>query len=441
MARWISFLVMALLITGCAAFSSHYKGQRALDEGRYDEAIVLFQKTLETSPEDARAIGSIGVAYFKKGDLQKAAQYLERAKSVDPLYGTPYLYLGMVYEKQDDAQKAISEYNAYYRKFRVTPMARRLKARMGVLMRKQITREIQAAIKLEESLPVTDIPENTIAVSYFSNLSGDKELGIFQKGLAEMLILDLSLVESLRVLERTRVNVIMNELGLAISDFADPSQMPRVGKVLGARRIINGALAFPQKNQLRMDALVTNIATAETDAQAEVMGSQNRFFRMEKGLVFDILDDLKVELTQEERKAIQEQIPTESFPAFLAYCRGLDYQDRGMYREASQQYREAIRIDPGFSHASEKSEETQTLSDSPMTGSSSETTQLAEMASAEMTPESEQMVPSNKSMLGSTLQNTSGGFVASPDTGGQTDDRNPPQQQTKATVNVTVELE
>ena len=38
----------------------------------------------------------------------------------------------------------------------------------------------------------------------------------------------------------------------------------------------------------------------------------------------------------------------------MAYCHALDYEDRGMYEQSAEFYREALMHDPGFSRASEK---------------------------------------------------------------------------------------
>jgi len=441
MNRCFSVLLAILLITGCAVFSDRYKGRSVLDKGSYDEAIILFEKALKTYPNNAGILTDLGVAYFKKDDLEKASGYFGKAKSADPLYSKAYLYQGMVYEKQDDLPKAISEYSEYHQKNPLTLAGRRLKARIGVLMRKQIAKEIKAAVEQEESLDVDKIPENTIAVSYFANLTGDEEFDVLGKGLADMIITDLSQVNSLKVLERTRMQALIDELNLVKTGVIDKSTAPRAGRLLGARRIVNGGLAAPQADTFRIEALATDIVVDKTDAQADVTGERRRFFLMEKELVFSILKDLNIEITQEERDAIQK-LPTESFLAFLAYSRGLDYEDKGMYKEAAMECQKAAEIDPDFSKASEKCQENQTLADASITGSFSEMAELTEMVEVEEMPSTTEDVGlSNSDRQKIIDQNIGAGFLPSPDEGEQADDRTPSQQQTMTTVTVTVELE
>ena len=430
------FVLVVLVFAGCAFRSDYYQGRRALGEENYDEAIVLFQKALETFPEEPRILADLGVAHFKKGALQEATEYLEEAKSLDPTYGKPYLYLGMAYEKQDDFQKAISEYDAYYRQFPLTPMGRRLKARARAIIRKQITEEIRVAIQQEKSLSVEGIPTNTIAVWYFSNLTGKEEFDMLRKGLADMLITDLSQVGSLKVVERVRLQILMEELKLGESAAIDSSTAPRFGRLLGAFRIVNGGLAMPQEDLFRMDAFCTNVTAGETDAQADTTGSADRFFQMEKELVFGILDGLDVTPTQEERDAIQK-IPTESLAAFLAYCRGLDYEDRGMYDSAAGEFQEAVTIDSDFAVANEKLQEVQVLVEAPAIGLTDETAQL-EQAVIEVETLVEELGLSAADRLASVDQNSSEGFLIESETT-TTDERTSPQQQTTTILNITVD--
>ncbi len=108
MSKWFSALLIVLLITGCAVFSDHHKGRRALDRQNYNEAIIYLNKAVMTSALNPSIFTDLGIAHFKNGDLDKASENFGRAKSADPLYGKAYLWQGIVYEKQDDIPKAIS---------------------------------------------------------------------------------------------------------------------------------------------------------------------------------------------------------------------------------------------------------------------------------------------------------------------------------------------
>jgi hypothetical protein len=81
---------------------------------------------------------------------------------------------------------------------------------------------------------------------------------------------------------------------------------------------------------------------------------------MEKDIVFGVLNDMQVTPTTAERDAI-EQRPTRSLAAFLAYSRGLEQEDAGLFDGAAQSFDDATRLDPNFGAARQKSTESHRL--------------------------------------------------------------------------------
>lgn len=433
--------LMVLFVAGCAFYSEYYQGRQALEQENYDEALRRFELALADSPDDARIMTDIGIAYYKKGSFPEATHHLQQAKELDPKLGRTYLYLGLLYEAQQDFARALEEYGAYTELSPLSRTGRKLKARMRMLIRKQIAEEIQTAVQQEETLSVDSIPENTIAVSYFTNLSGNEEFAPLQKGLTDMLITDLSKVQSLRVVERMRLQMLMEELKLSQSDLSDVSSAPRLGKLLGARHLVNGGFVLPTESDIQLDALSTDVSLAETVSDVEVSGALERFFELEKVLALEILDDIGITLSQAERDAIQE-IPTESFLAFMAYCRGLELEDRGMYQQAATEFGQAAEIDPGFVEATERAEETQELIESPITGAVEETAQLEQTLAEEEAAlgedsAGEEVVASTSDRLESLDQNSAGEFQPQAETT-PTTERTAPQERDR-TVNITVE--
>ena len=81
----------------------------------------------------------------------------------------------------------------------------------------------------------------------------------------------------------------------------------------------------------------------------------DELFTLEKNIVLRLFDDMGVTLTTAERNAI-EQRPTRSLAAFLAYSRGLELEDRGRFEEAARLFDNAVRLDPGFGSARQRSQ-------------------------------------------------------------------------------------
>ena len=93
----------------------------------------------------------------------------------------------------------------------------------------------------------------TLAVTFFDNNSSDADFDPLGRGLAAMLITDLSNVQGLELVERTRISEVMAEIELQKSPWIDPSTAAEMGRGLGAQYVLTGAFAAV-KPTMRIDA-------------------------------------------------------------------------------------------------------------------------------------------------------------------------------------------
>ena len=355
--RVIAAMLLIYFIAGCAAMRTPYRqGCSLLKDGEYEGAIEKFELALRKMPKDVRAQCELGVTYYKKGDCAKAIFALNKAKAMDPKYGKIYLYLGLTYEKMSDPDRALSEYANYRKLGSISLMARKIKRRMRYIIKEQYAERIKRITEDEAALDTISIPENTIAVTYFENISGSKELAPLQKGLTDMLITDLAQVESLKVLERVRLNVLLEEMKLGTTGMIDKITASKTGRLLGANRIITGGFETLDKDNMRIDTFLVKTKKSQIEASADISGALRKIFDLEKELVFKIIDSMGIRLSPAEEDAIKK-VPTRSLEAFVAYSRGLDYEDKGMYTEAAGEFKIAAGLDPSFSNAQAKKQE------------------------------------------------------------------------------------
>lgn len=73
-----------------------------------------------------------------------------------------------------------------------------------------------------------------IAVVEFTNAADDHDLDALGKGLQSMLTTDLSGVQQVELVERSRLTEIQDELKLAQQNWVDPATAAKVGKLAGA---------------------------------------------------------------------------------------------------------------------------------------------------------------------------------------------------------------
>jgi TolB-like protein len=175
--------------------------------------------------------------------------------------------------------------------------------------------------------------------------------------MAELITIDLSRSHELTVVERAKLQALIDEITLQQSGQTDSTTNVRAGKIIQAGRIVNGQIV-QNAERLRVDAAIVNTQTSALAGGAANENTLAELFAIEKAIVLQLFDSLGVTLTTAERNTI-EQRPTRSMQAFLAYSRGLRLEDQGKYDEASRSYQEALRIDPSFGGAMQKSVETQ----------------------------------------------------------------------------------
>ncbi len=347
--RHTMFLLLAVLLSHCGPTLSDIT-IGLLEKERNDEALARMRRAIVLDPKNTEYHKLMGIALYNKKQYADAAKVFERVMKMDDEDDQAAYYLASSYEAVKEYNKAIRYYRLYTELTFYGDYKQLVDARIKILYRQQMEQEAKQALNMEAQLDVSKIPQNTIAILYFENKGQRSEYDPLQKGLAEMVITDLSKVHSLKVVERIRLHQLVQEMNLSETDLVDQKTAPRLGKLLGAHRLVKGSFFELTGDNINIDAFVTRPRTGTVDVSTNITGDINNFFRLQKNLVFKIIDEMQIKLSDEEREAILE-IPTENFFAFLQYSRGLDFEDRGMYTQAYDAYSQAAAADPNFSQA------------------------------------------------------------------------------------------
>ena len=229
----------ALCLLGCA--STHYsRGHKALEQAQYEQAIVELRHAVVENYRNTDAIRDIGIALHHKGKSAMAQKFIRLSLSRNRGDFLAQYYLGLTYEALGQNEKAIASYRTYTEISPFNTLRRIVENRMLVLLQKQMEDQTRAMLQMEQNIQVSAIPDQSVAVLYFVNSSGNQELEPLQKGLTEMLITDLSQVKALTVVERARLQQLMEEMGLGMTGLMREDTAPRMGKLLGAARWYRG---------------------------------------------------------------------------------------------------------------------------------------------------------------------------------------------------------
>jgi tetratricopeptide (TPR) repeat protein len=324
--------------------------------------IPYLRERVATSPGSASAHRELGEALLAVGDAKGAMAEFEVAAGIEPRHRATRYRLGVAAERAGVDSTALAAYGAFL------AMGRRpepvVSARVQALTEARTRREVAAALAVEQSLSLDRVPENTVAVPEFALTAGPDSLRPLCRGLAALTLADLSRVPGLRVVERRRLQVLLNELELAAGDSVSAGSpalatddAPRWGRLLGARRFAQGGVLATDEGRVSLNALVLDAATGETRGSGSpVEGGLDDVMRLQRTLVYRLLDTLGVTVDASLRRAIGPPA-TRRLDALLAYSRGLVFEDEGDVVAAASQYREAARRDPGFVAARERADE------------------------------------------------------------------------------------
>ncbi len=211
------------------------------------------------------------------------------------------------------------------------------------------------------------IGQRALGVPPFAVNGRDTKLTPLSYALADLLATDLSRSAQLTLVERTRLGDVLRELDLATSGRVDPATAPRVGRLIGARRLVIGAVdELPGDGGLRLGVRLADVEQGTVAQAIDAQAPLADILAAEKALAFRIFDALGVVLTPAERAAV-EQRPTNDLAALLAYGAGVQAEYRGDFRTAASEYRRAQRLDPSFAGASRRAQDVRARAETGVT--------------------------------------------------------------------------
>lgn len=360
--HWTHSGVALLLVALCGCASTQgQRAMRAMYEGDYARAVPLLMAQTASAPQDGRLWARLGEAQYRIQQFEPAKSSFYKAIALDTYIPSAHLFLGYIGEDQDSIDIALGHYQRYLDLHPPGSISKDIAKRVEMLRRDRAVRIAQLALARERELDPASFPATSIGVMYFNADRLPENLRPLAKGLAEMLVTDLSKVKSLKVVERTQTERLLAELKMSQTGFFDSTTAPRIGKLLGAANIVGGDAIELSEGRLRFDPQLIKTSTGEVELTKEQIGELAQFFQIEKRIVWDILKKLKIEPSISEKLEL-DKVPTESFVAFLAYSRGLDDEDAGRYGDAKREYERATSVDPSFKEASDRAQQMSYLS-------------------------------------------------------------------------------
>lgn len=225
-------------------------------------------------------------------------------------------------------------------------------------MLKQISRATSVLAIMAMPLFAQEETRPTLAVLPFVNSAiGDAnaELAPLSKGIADLLLFELSQNTGIRIVERENLQNLLNEQNLGQNGRVDDATAARIGRLLGAKHMITGSFVTDRSGTMvitlkTIDSETGRISWTHMDRDktdnfmalvAKVGQAANR------GLELPALTPAARQ-TSEARNTRQARVP---FQAVMMYSRAISAQDAGNREEALTLFSQVIDRFPDFEDA------------------------------------------------------------------------------------------
>lgn len=317
----------------------------------------------------------IGITHLENGQLEAAQEQFAAWLENYPQDPRALMGVAVILDRQGFTDSALTIYNDLNARRLPSEVRRELKSRIFIASRKLMADRAIRLVAWEVQLAGTAPEPNSVAILPFQYVGANPDLEPLGRGVAHLLVGDLERLAVMKVLERLQIQLIVDEIRLSQTDRVDQRTAVRSGRLLSAQNVIHGSILDGDgEGSVRIDAAMVSTSTSEVESRGSHQDQLREFFRLEKEVLRQLLENFGIQLSPAELEILADQ-PTNSILAFLAFSRGIAASDRGNFTLAAQEFARALEIDPNFQEAAVMQEESSEAAQSE-NGSSRELTRM-----------------------------------------------------------------
>lgn len=315
--------MLGLLVPDVHAQSSAFEEARsAYQSADYERAVQLFSEVAQDTEADKQlrkeALQYLGRVYIARSAMDEAREAVTRLLKLEP----PLVELNPDVEPPPLMK-------LYY----------------------EVRKDLTGGYQVEREDPGLQ----TIAIMDFTNSSVDEKerFDPMQQGFASMLINYLNGSTDLKVVERERIQWLLQELEMQRDPgLVDQSTAVRTGKLLGATTALFGAFTV-HDDDMWLSARLVKVETGEVLLAEQIIGDKDDFFELAQDLSMQVAQAVNVKL---EESKLGAQTQTKSLDAMMSYSEGLSLLEQEQYRAAYEKFQEALEYDPNYTKAQLKAD-------------------------------------------------------------------------------------
>ena len=317
--------------------------------------VPALQAALEADPEDVDVALRLAAAYREAGRSREALVMVDALLEDIPEDAGLLVMSGLLSEDVGAFATARARYDQFLAGGPRGALREEVERRIELVRQEVLREEVRSSLARESELAQSVPDPGAVGVFPFAYEGDDPAWRPLGPALAELLITDLGITGRLTVLERVKVQALVDELELTLGGLVEEASAVRSGRLLGSGHIVQGSYRIEPEDRIGVDAAVVEVGApgSVTVDPVRAEDAVGRLFELEKRLALDLHAELGIDLTAAERARINER-QTESVQALLAFGRGLAAQDSGDFEQAEAHFGEATRLDPGFGLAQAK---------------------------------------------------------------------------------------
>ena len=406
----INCVVLLAFLINCQV-PLQVKGQYALRSGKFIEAVSIYKNIVNKDPKNADALVDYSIALYNICAYEEAVLELKKAIELKWRTREAELYLGLCQEKLGNEEDAINTFKRNLNINSSDALSYSIQTHLNRLLKikaakdahikqieekiiqqsgltEQAENEAQETEELEEKLdddskldgdsekdktevaenepdneqadfepePVKPEPPKVLLkkekvnkqiIMAITDFGAETKYEAFGRGITRMLTTDLSRLKEIRIVERSNLKMVVEELELSMTGLTDENTIPKAGKLIGAGKLLGGVLHLAGENQLRFDITLTNVEPYTINWQGSAQGKTSNLFEIEKKMVQDILAGLDI-VPSEEEKMYMGHFGTDSPETLIYYMEAVDAFDKYDYVEAAAQLEESLKTDKNF---------------------------------------------------------------------------------------------
>jgi WD40 repeat protein/tetratricopeptide (TPR) repeat protein len=187
-----------------------------------------------------------------------------------------------------------------------------------------------------------DIQADASAVD--ENLTAD-DRNALQEGLGEYLQATLSAIPDVKLVERDAISKIIAEQQLTMAGLTDPATAARVGRIVGAEKLIYGSF-LQSGDRLTVIARLADSESAKVVATEIVDGTSDDFGSLFEQLSQRLAVQLNVRQPKDIANLLRQAVPVRKLEAATYGARAMAFLKKDDYESAFQNFDRVLLVEP-----------------------------------------------------------------------------------------------